>query len=518
MQRLAPFLYSYKIWRHPLQNEAISNLTNNGGFHDQEKMHHASIFFFILSSVTTILCLNLIGCSKEGDGVAPYMANEETENVNGSNDVITPSNEAGSSKANETNSTINIDSLTEAIKNEVTHSIKDSLNSANSPNENNIDTLTTPNKDSLNTTPSADSATNNQSITQTLNAEDGGIENIYGAFANHYALMYRDLEVTDDNGDTITVQSPFPITISNSCNTAKSLCTKRKVMVKTWISGFTDTATVTGVVPPADSILLFPNLDFNNSALLALTTAQKTQRQIKVYALENDNQILFHSESKPTTIHPMQVFGWDEPAFSGDELYAYLWYGVWVTPMADSITNIINEVAQKLPNGQIVVYQKYPQDSSLDVSTYRVIDAVFKVLQSRNIKYVENDGAGSFGQRINYPVETLRKKQGLCIETAVLFASILERLGYEVSIMLIPGHAFVGWLNAPQSNPAERNNFDVIETTMIGNKNVTIWDAVEAGIDRYYDPFGDGSFKADFVVNIPISILRKNGITPNNIP
>lgn len=359
-----------------------------------------------------------------------------------------------------------------------------------------------------------------QSIIRTLYAEDGGAKDeIYGAYANQYSLMYKDYPLVLPNGDSVPM--PFPVMIENRCDSLAEFCDARKVMVKSWISGYTDTATISGVVGMNDSLVLSPVFHFDEKMLYALSSPKQTIRQVQVYALENDDAILFYSESKPVTIHPMQVFGAER--IMGDSAFPNsvfpnsqkMWIGVWVTPMADSITNIINEVAQKLPNGVLKIYQKYEQDDSIEKSTYRVVKAVFEVLQSRNIKYVENDGAASPGQRVNYPIETLRKRQGLCIETAVLFASVLERLGYLTYVFFIPGHAFVGWVENRYSDVFD---LDYVETTMIGNSSSTFYDANVAGIYNYFDPLGDDSYQTDLVVEIPIYALRYAGIMPNNIP
>ena len=361
-----------------------------------------------------------------------------------------------------------------------------------------------------------------QSIIKTLYAEDANIKDeVYGAYVNQYSLMYENFRTIDDQGDSITIQSPFPIYVKNICNSVAETCSQKKVMVKTWISGLTDTVTSTGVVEPNSRIILSPVFKFNENALYAITSAKRAQRQVEVYALENDHEILFYSVSRSLTIHPMQVFGAEK--ISGDSAFPNsvfpnaqkLWIGVWVTPMADSITSIINEVAKKLPNGELLVYQKYGQDDSIEMSTYRVVNAVFEVLQSRNIKYVENNGAASLGQRVNYPIETLRKRQGLCLETAVLFASVLERLGYLTYVFFIPGHAFVGWVENIHEDDFD---LDYVETTMIGNSSWTFYDANLAGINNYFDPLDDGSYQTDLVVGIPIYQLRYAGIMPNNIP
>jgi hypothetical protein len=451
----------------------------------------------------------LIACSQEDNAVVPPIPNtQNTTDVYEDNVSNNPNTEIEIPPSPQ----INIDSLTEVIKNEIANSVTDSLLSGLNSNEGKDEI-----KDSLNI-PQIENTENNQSATNTLIAravdfDIEGIENIYGAFANHYALMYKGFSILYNNGDTITIQSPFPVVITNTCKDITTPCSQKKVLVKTWIPGFADTATITGIVPPEDSIILSPNLNFNDKALISLTSAKKVNREVKVYALEKDRQILFHSESKPATIHPMQVFGNLEPAVLFDPINQPYWYSVWVTPMADSISRIVNEVAKKLPNGKLLVYQQYAQDKSVEQSSIRVVKAVFEVLQSRNIKYVENNGTGSIGQRINYPIETLRKKQGLCIETAVLFASVLERLGFQTRLIITPNHAFTGWLTERNGN-----TIGLIETTWIGDKNAYAASAINKGIDEYNEQIELGNFESGNSLVVQIDVARFLGITPNNIP
>ena len=346
-----------------------------------------------------------------------------------------------------------------------------------------------------------------QSIIKTLYAKDDGMDEIYGAYANQYSLMFKDFTYPDENGDSITVQSPFPIFIFDSCDVSREQCSQKKIMVKTWIPDYTDTITATGVVEPNSKIVLSPSFKFKDNALYALSTPKQTLRHIEAYALENDHKILFYSESKPVTIHPMQILS--QKAIPDQRL----WIGVWVTPMADSITNIVNEVAKKLPNGKLLVYQYYYPEYSMATNSKLVVNAVFNVLQSRNIKYVQNTGAASVGQLVNYPAETLRKKQGICIETAVLFASILERLGFQTFVIFIPGHTFVGWLTDYNSNV-----IDAIETTFIGDPNETFINANNEGIRKYTEQVELGNFESSEAISVPIYRLRELGLMPNNIP
>lgn len=402
-------------------------------------------------------------------------------------------------------------SIFEDDEEQSTNQTSTSTNKNSSNNTPNNQTIAPP---VTSTSPANTNEGQNQSITRTLFAEDDGLDDVYGAFASQYALMYEEVSFPDPDNidDTITIHSPFPISITNECSGVANSCSKKKVKVKTWISGFTDTATITTAINPADSIVLFPNFIFDNNALLSVTSAQKAQRQIEVYALENDQEIQFYSATKPITIHPMQVFG-DEILFYLDPIIRYPWYSVWITPMADSITNIVDEVAKKLPDGRLLVYQYYYPEVSMEINSKLVVEAVFEVLQSRNIKYVENTGAASIGQRINYPVETLRKKQGICIETATLFASVLERIGFETFLILTSDHAFVGW-----HTESNGNIIDLVETTMIGNKNATFLDANYVGIEEYNEQQELGNFDSYSSVVISIEKVREMGILPNNIP
>lgn len=355
-----------------------------------------------------------------------------------------------------------------------------------------------------------------QSVIRTLYAEDDGLDDVYGAFANQYSLMYEDIPIPLEDGSVMMLQSPFPVIISDSCDALTDLCSRKKIMVKSWIPDFTDTAIVTGFIEPSSKTYFYLSFKFNDNILRSVNSVRMAQRQIEAYALENDRKILFHSESKPITIHPMQIFaGINEPGlFLNPKVDSpYWWYGAWVTPMADSISAIVSEVARKLPNGEIKVYQLYSIDANVAASSERVVKAVFEVLQSRNIKYVQNPGAASPGQRTNYPMETLRKREGICNETATLFASVLERLGYRTRLIFIPGHVFVGWMT-----DAEGNTIDLVETTMIGDKSATFASANSIGLEEWQEQKSLGNFDSGDAVIVRMEDVRSFGIMPNNIP
>lgn len=332
-------------------------------------------------------------------------------------------------------------------------------------------------------------------------------ENIYGAFANQYPLMYKNFAASDGT----EYPMPLSVMVRNTCErgNANVPCRWKKVLLKSWVEGFSDTASVTGIVNPDTSVVLAPSFKFNNKALLALTAPQSVQFQIRVYALENDQEILFYSSSKATKIYPMQINGGELV----DIANPHFWEAVWVTPGMDSISTILNELKGELPDSTVKIYQKYADDESVPYSSRRVAKAIFNVLHKRGIHYVQNNGAGTTAQKINYPVEVLRSRDGLCIETTMLFASILEALGMQALIIEIPGHAFVGWRVEKDSKI-----LDFMETTMLGNPDATADQANLSAQLKYADEVEDGHFDSGESRVIDISKAREFGVLPNDIP
>ncbi len=342
-----------------------------------------------------------------------------------------------------------------------------------------------------------------QSVIRSLDAYVYTVkEDIYGAFANQYPLMYKSF-----TSDPV----PLSVQVRNTCETGYSAapCRYKKILVKAWIEGFTDTAAVTEIVNPNATKTLAPSFRFDNAALAAVTTPLPAQFQIRAYALENDHELLFYSASEPTTIHPMQTNGGEYVGVQHRDW----WWAVWSTPTMDSIDNILNNLRAKLPGGTVKVYQQYDGDASVAQSSSRVAKAVFEVLQARGIAYVQNDGSGSLGQKVNYPVEVLRARNGLCIETTMLFASVFEALGFETAVIMIPGHSFVGWRVEPGSN-----TLNVLETTMVGDRNATFASANNAAIDTFNEQVGAGNFSSGVSSIVYIDDAREYGILPNDIP
>jgi hypothetical protein len=140
--------------------------------------------------------------------------------------------------------------------------------------------------------------------------------------------------------------------------------------------------------------------------------------------------------------------------------------GAFVTPNAPAIMTFLREVARRHPDGRLIGYQIG------EVHVEPQVRAVFEALKEQGITYVNSVLAmtpeqGLRGQRVRLPRESLEDKQANCIDGTVLFASLLEAMSLEAAIVIVPGHAFVGWRTWREEPSAWR----FLETTMIGSRS-----------------------------------------------
>jgi hypothetical protein len=99
---------------------------------------------------------------------------------------------------------------------------------------------------------------------------------------------------------------------------------------------------------------------------------------------------------------------------------------------------------------------------------YRQVWAVWQALAARGIRYSAADpgiarGPRVFSQRVRLLEQTWSDRSATCIDGSVLIASALQRIGLRPFLVLVPGHAFVGFhLDADGDRAA------YLETTVLG--------------------------------------------------
>ncbi|MFA5175020.1 MAG: SEC-C metal-binding domain-containing protein [Patescibacteria group bacterium] len=95
--------------------------------------------------------------------------------------------------------------------------------------------------------------------------------------------------------------------------------------------------------------------------------------------------------------------------------------------------------------------------------------SIYSYLSTEGFNYVNRPFTSIMvanSQRIVNPETVIKNKSGNCIDLTVLFASILEGLGIYSLILIMPGHAFIGW-----GDTKDINKMIFLETTTIGRCN-----------------------------------------------
>jgi hypothetical protein len=179
------------------------------------------------------------------------------------------------------------------------------------------------------------------------------------------------------------------------------------------------------------------------------------------------------------------------------------YYGAWVTPHVEAVQQLIRRAADLWEGCQIWGYQGERD------SVRQQVAALYQALRETEIVYVNSVidyGAppGVFTQRTRLPRESLACRSANCIDGTVLLASLLEGASLNPAIVLVPGHAFLGWETWEDSK-----EWQFLETTLIGSADFDR--ACQAG-QRQYEDYQKQA--PQLVKLLPLADLRARGIWP----
>ncbi len=131
----------------------------------------------------------------------------------------------------------------------------------------------------------------------------------------------------------------------------------------------------------------------------------------------------------------------------------------------DERDGVVDEVLGSAIKSGIV--DKFDGYAAAD-GVYRQVWAVWQALAARGIRYSAADpgiarGPRVFSQRVRLLEQTWSDRSATCIDGSVLIAAALQRIGLRPFLVLVPGHAFVGFhLDADGDGAA------YLETTVLG--------------------------------------------------
>jgi hypothetical protein len=243
----------------------------------------------------------------------------------------------------------------------------------------------------------------------------------------------------------------------------------RRIRVVTFIEGYTaqsvqsfelarDEAAETNHLPTFFPGNIAPVRELTRATLNVLVEDLDTRR-VEIH--QTQPIWLLARNSAPLAVRNPDTNEWSD-------LSQYL--GAFVTPHQADVEAFLGEVVAEEYTQKLSGYQSGVVTSQ--------VEAIYKALQKHTLRYVGSiiDFAAEQGastQRVRLPRETLALRQANCIDGTLLFASLLESVGINPAIVIVPGHAFVGWSTVkpaglPGSENEDDTQWDYLETTYVG--------------------------------------------------
>lgn len=265
--------------------------------------------------------------------------------------------------------------------------------------------------------------------------------------------------------------------------------TAQRLVVRTAIQGYTQDASDTVDLEPGQARTLYPYPAFLTAKLTTLLTDQPTAWTLHITRSDG-------AQVDERTL-PLQLLARDtllfQHAFLDEQVDLLPTIVAWVASQAPTIGKLLGEAAPRIPFGGFVGYQETrfiagdrdpaqrqaAEQTDHAAITRRQVQAFYETLQDHGLRYAEQSSLypTEHRQRVLHPQDALAHKTANCLDGTVLFASLLLRIGLQPVIVLVPGHAFLGWRTWP-----DNQEYEFLETTKLGTANFA--DALVAGQEQ----------------------------------
>ncbi len=263
-------------------------------------------------------------------------------------------------------------------------------------------------------------------------------------------------------------------------------------------------------VPKGGTFVARPLLRWDAATLRGLVAARRQPLRVRL----EDGGVVLAEQSVPVRVHPLHeaLYYVRDGEASVDLGWAF---AAWVDPHDRVVDELVALAARE---------SDVPLSAAGDrVTRLAQVRALWRALERRGIRYANEGAAISqgpviFSQRVRLLSDTWDGRVANCLDGSVLIASALERLDIPASIILVPGHAFIGF----QAEGGVRG-MEFLETTLLegaGSKaamsGTTRFEAaLAAGMASYRKarPRLDGRHRPHYAV-VDIPVARSYGIMP----
>lgn len=204
---------------------------------------------------------------------------------------------------------------------------------------------------------------------------------------------------------------------------------------------------------------IFPVIEYDYAALRNLTQAQPMNLK---YSLYIDGEF-FDSKIAVMWVRSINdAVTWGKDHHGDEYSYSFM-FAAYVNENEPNLDPILGKVLEEGVIDRWIGYQG-TQDNVLEQ-----VFALWYHFQKQGFRYssiTTQSGSDerSFGQTVRFIQDALTTKQANCIDGTVLFASFLYKIGIDVSLVLVPGHAYLAF-----STDNEGSYKYALETTMMGS-------------------------------------------------
>ncbi|MBP5586839.1 MAG: DUF3320 domain-containing protein [Lentisphaeria bacterium] len=263
-------------------------------------------------------------------------------------------------------------------------------------------------------------------------------------------------------------------------------------------------------IAPGETLAMHDlGIELNCDYLTALSEAVKGKLKLEVFW---NGQTVFRQDYDVTAFAADQWTGRDVMP----ELLA-----AFVTPNLDVISELQARASEEL--------RKVTGDASIDgyrsgdrKRVYEICAAIYRAVYSWGIHYsLPPSSIGTPGQRIRFSDNIYQYKLGTCLDTTVLFASVMEQCGLNPVIMIHTSHAYIGCHLVDRYFPdipmddlqavrklVDLDEFLVLETTSVCSGDSASFSRAEAIARKHLN--NDDEFQCA----VDICRARRSGIRP----
>jgi len=232
----------------------------------------------------------------------------------------------------------------------------------------------------------------------------------------------------------------------------------------------------------------------------------RSERPAQLHLKINDGDKVLYGDSLSISLLPRDSLPLFREVGADISKMTPEYIGAWVTPNSRAVDSFLTAAKQRHPKKTFAGEQ---------ADTVSQVKAIYDELKARGVTYVMDPTVNTDlvkVQRTRLPSEVLESTNAQCLEGTILFATMLEAIGLRPIIVLVPGHAFVGWhaTRADGVKPGADRLF--VETTMVGNAPFEA--AVKTAMQRAALELKSGNVDRGTSQLIELTDLRTGGIKP----